>query len=170
MVSNSLTYTINLTNASYDLNDAVVTDAFPASVQISSIALSQGTYLVTNSMVLFDLGPFHATLPVQLIVTVVPTATGFMTNFVTVASAYTTNTASTNVVVNVTNVVVLADLGVTITGPGQAVITNDYMTYGVTVTNLGPNDAPNVMLTNTLPPGVIPISPANQLRRSIWAR
>ena len=39
------------------------------------------------------------------------------------------------------------------TGPAQAVITNDWMTYGVTVTNAGPNDAPNVMLTNTLPTG-----------------
>ena len=46
------------------------------------------------------------------------------------------------------------------TGPVQAVITNDLMTYGVTVTNLGPNAAPNVMLTNTVPRGVIPISPA----------
>jgi len=29
------------------------------------------------------------------------------------------------------------------------------MTYGVTVSNLGPNDAPGVMLTNTLPTGVL---------------
>jgi uncharacterized repeat protein (TIGR01451 family) len=119
------------------------------------------TNLVTNNTVLFDLGPFYATLPVQLIVTVEPTAIGFMTNMVTVASAYTTNTASTNVVVQVTNLVILADLGVTMTGPAQAVITNDWMTYGVTVTNAGPSAASGVMLTNTLPPGVIPIFPAN---------
>ena len=29
------------------------------------------------------------------------------------------------------------------------------MVYGISVTNAGPNDAPGVMLTNTLPPGVI---------------
>ena len=68
-----------------------------------------------------------------------PTVAGFITNTVTVASPNTTNTAATNVVVQVTNLVVLADLGVTMTGPGQAVITNDWMTYGVTVTNAGPS-------------------------------
>ena len=39
------------------------------------------------------------------------------------------------------------------TGPA-VVFTNDWMTYGVNVTNLGPASASNVMLTNTLPPGV----------------
>ncbi len=67
-----------------------------------------------------------------------------------------------NVIVQVTNVVVLADLGVTMSGPSQTVITNDWMTYGVTVTNAGPNAAPNVILTNILPVGVISISPTNQ--------
>ena len=171
-VSNSLTYTINVTNMGYDLNDAVVTNVFPASVQILSVAYSQGSYLVTNlvtnNMVLFDLGPFYATLPVQLTVTVEPTAVGFITNIVTVASAYTTNTASMNVVVEVTNLVILADLGVTMTWPAQAVITNDWMTYGVTVTNLGPSAAPNVILTNTLPAGVVSIFPTNQSSNMIF--
>ena len=47
-----------------------------------------------------------------------------------------------------------ADLAVAMTGPASAVFTNDWMTYGVNVTNLGPASASNVMLTNTLPPGV----------------
>ena len=36
--------------------------------------------------------------------------------------------------------------------------------YGVTVTNLGPDAAPNVILTNTLPSGVIllGVSPSSQ--------
>jgi uncharacterized repeat protein (TIGR01451 family) len=63
---------------------------------------------------------------------------------------------------SVTNPVIQADLGVAMTGPNQTVIANNLMTYSVTVTNLGPNGAPNVMLTNTLPPGVIAISPTNQ--------
>ena len=43
-----------------------------------------------------------------------------------------------------------ADLGVELTGPAQAVIVNDVMTYGVTATNLGPDDAPGVQLINAL--------------------
>ncbi|HEV2434824.1 MAG TPA: hypothetical protein VG077_02390 [Verrucomicrobiae bacterium] len=163
LVNNSLTYTINVTNLTGgDLTDAVVTNVLPASVQILSVTNSQGFYLVTNNTVLFDLGAFYVIYPALLTVTVRPTAVGSITDLVTVASGYTTNTASTNVVVQVTNAVVQADLGVTIAGPSQPVVTNDLMTYGVTVTNLGPNTASDVMLTNTLPPGVIAISPANQ--------
>jgi uncharacterized repeat protein (TIGR01451 family) len=72
---------------------------------------------------------------------------------------------TTNLVTLVTNVVPTeADLGVALTGPAQAVIVNDWMTYGVTATNLGPDDAPGVLLTNTLPAGVIleSVAPANQ--------
>jgi uncharacterized repeat protein (TIGR01451 family) len=64
--------------------------------------------------------------------------------------------------VQVTNIVIQADLGLTLAGPRQAVITNDWMTYGVTATNFGPDAAPNVVLTNTLPSGVILLSPTNQ--------
>jgi uncharacterized repeat protein (TIGR01451 family) len=63
---------------------------------------------------------------------------------------------------SVTNPVIQADLGVAMTGPNQTVIANNLMTYSITVTNLGPNAASNVMLTNTLPPDVIAISPTNQ--------
>jgi uncharacterized repeat protein (TIGR01451 family) len=35
------------------------------------------------------------------------------------------------------------------------VITNDWMPYSVTVTNAGPNTAPNVIVTNVLPTGVL---------------
>jgi len=165
LVSNSLTYTINVTNLTgITLADAVVTNLLPASVQILSTNASQGSATASGSVVLFDLGAFAEGGIAQLTMTAEPTAIGFITNTVTVASAYTTITASTNVVIQVTNVVIQADLGVTMTGPAQAVITNDWMTYGVTATNSGPNAAPNVVLTNTLPPGVIllGVSPTNQ--------
>jgi uncharacterized repeat protein (TIGR01451 family) len=91
-----------------------------------------------------------------LTLTVQPTAAGFITNTITVSSFDVTNTASTNVIVQVTNApLARADLGVMISGPAQTVITNDWMTYGVTATNAGPNAATGVALTNTLPPGVI---------------
>jgi uncharacterized repeat protein (TIGR01451 family) len=44
---------------------------------------------------------------------------------------------------------------VAITSPAQAVITNDLTAYNVSVTNLGPDAAPNVILSNTLPPDVL---------------
>ncbi|HTV63337.1 MAG TPA: DUF11 domain-containing protein [Verrucomicrobiae bacterium] len=165
LVSNSVTYTINVTNfTGIPLADAMVTNTLPASVEVSSASTTQGSYAINGSVVLFDLGQFSAGGIAQLTVTAEPTAAGFITNAITVISITVTNTASTNVVVQVTNAVIQADLGVTITGPVQAVITNDWMTYGVSVTNSGPNAASNVTLTNTLPPGVIlkGVSPAKQ--------
>ena len=165
LVSNSVTYTINVTNfTGIPLADAMVTNTLPASVEVSSASTTQGSYAINGSVVLFDLGEFSAGGIAQLTVMAEPTAAGFITNAITVISITVTNTASTNVVVQVTNAVIRADLGVTITGPVQAVITNDWMTYGVTVTNSGPNAASNVTLTNTLPPGVIlkGVSPTKQ--------
>lgn len=165
MVSNFVTYTINVTNLNgSSLADVQVTNLLSAPLQLVSFGLSQGSFTNYGSVVVFDLGQVPNFGIAFLTLTVEPTTTGLLTNTVTVASADTTSTASTNVVVQVTNVVIQADLGVAITGPAQAVITNDWMTYGVTATNSGPNAAPNVVLTNTLPPGVVllSVSPKNQ--------
>jgi len=165
LVNNSVTYTINVTNlTNISLSDALVTNLLPSSVQPLSVTYSQGTYVTYGSVVVFDLGAFGIGGIAQLSLTVQPTAAGFITNTVTLTSISVTNTASTNVVVQATNAVIQADLGVALAGPVQAVITNDWTAYGVTVTNLGPDAAPNVILTNTLPSGVIllGVSPSSQ--------
>jgi uncharacterized repeat protein (TIGR01451 family) len=163
LVSNSLTYTINVTNVGVSLGDAVVTNFLPASAQFQSA--SPGYSQVGNNVIVFDLGQFLTGNSAQLTVTAIPTAVGFITNTVIVASTDSglTNRVSASVVVQVTNTVIQADLGVAMTGPRQPVITNDWMVYGVTVTNAGPGTVPNVMLTNTLPAGVLlkGILPAN---------
>ena len=165
LVSNSLTYTITLTNVGVGLLDTWVTNTLSPSAQIQNATNSYnpGAGSISNNVVVFELGNFPATQIAQMTVTVTPTAVGYITNAVTVGDpTEITNTASTNVVVQVTNVVTQADLGVTMTGPKQAVITNDLMTYGVSVTNAGPNAASGVILTNIVPPGVVGISLPNQ--------
>jgi uncharacterized repeat protein (TIGR01451 family) len=162
LVSNSLTYNISVTNLVGVLPDAVVTNTLPTSVQFVSATNSQGTFSTNGSVVVFDLGGMTLGAVAQLALTVQPTAVGFITNMVVVASVIATNSTGTNVF-SATNVVTLvtntipaqADLGVAITVPATAVITNDLMSYGVSVTNAGPSAAPNVLLTNTLPAGVI---------------
>jgi uncharacterized repeat protein (TIGR01451 family) len=164
MVSNSLVYTINATNLTgVVLSDVWVTNLFSAPFQYVTSSASQLVGATNNTTsVVFELGQVNLGGIVQVILTVQPAIAGSFTNAVFVAVPGTTYIASTNVAVSVTNVTTQTDLGVAIIGPGQAVITNDIMTYGITVTNLGPNDAPNVILTNTLPTGVIPISLTNQ--------
>jgi uncharacterized repeat protein (TIGR01451 family) len=165
LVNNSLVYTINITNlTTLALTDVWITNSFSAPFQYVSSSASQPiTGVFTNSTsVQFDLGPISINSIVQVLLTVQPNKVGAFTNSVVVAVPGTIYATATNTVVQVTNMVILADLGVTMTGPGLPVITNDLMTYGVTVTNLGPNAATDVALTNTFPAGVIPISPTNQ--------
>jgi uncharacterized repeat protein (TIGR01451 family) len=160
LVSNSLTYTISVTNYVGDLLDVAVTNTLPASVQLLNATPSVGGTATTNdNVVVFHTGGLAVYDTVQMTLTVLPTATGLITNMVFVSAPLNpvvTNTAATNVVTAVTNAIPpMADLSVTITLPTTAVITNDLVPYGVYVTNLGPNAATSVMLTNTLPPGVI---------------
>ena len=165
LVSNSPTYTINLTNQTGTLlGDVLVTNLLSGPFQYVTATAPSPVMVFSNATsVVFDLGQVVNGGSVQLTLTIQLNATGLFTNTVVVVNNTTTNTASTNVVIQVTNLVVLADLGVALTGPGQAVITNDLMTYGVAVTNAGPSAAPGVVLTNTLPAGVllIGVSPAS---------
>jgi uncharacterized repeat protein (TIGR01451 family) len=164
LVSNTVTYTMTVANLTgVTLSSVEVISALPTSVQITGEFTSQGTNTVTGSVVVFNLGLLVNNEVAQLNVSAQPTVAGFITNMVSV-SATGVNTAATNVVILVTNTVIQSDLGVAMTAPAQPIITGDLMTYGVTATNLGPDAVPGVILTNTLPPGIlfIGVSPTNQ--------
>jgi uncharacterized repeat protein (TIGR01451 family) len=167
LVSNALTYTISVTNPGVvPAPQALVSNTLPASVQFLSATNSQGSFTNYGNTIVFDLGFVFTSAEMSL--RVQPNAVGLITNRITVTatnSALVIFPVTTNVVTQVTNFVpTQVNLGVTMTGPAQKVIVNDWMTYGVTATNSGPSAAPNVMLTNTLPPGVIllRVAPANQ--------
>ena len=163
ILNNSLTYTINVTNhTGVLLTNVFVTNTPSATVVLGSVTASQGTNFTNSASLIFALGSLTNGTSAQMTLTLQPTTTGFLINTIVVGSDTVTNIAFTNVVVQV--ITARADLGVAMVGPIQAVITNDLMTYGVTVTNLGPSAAPNVVLTNTLPPGVIlkGVAPTNQ--------
>ena len=152
LVSNSLTYSIDITNfTGIPLEDLVVTDSLPSSVQITSVYPDVAVYTNYGSVVVFYFSQFTGSQIAEMTVTAEPTAVGLITNTLTISSISLLTNASTNLVVEVTNLVIDADLGVTLTGPSQPVITNDWMTYGITVSNAGPDAAPNVLLTNTVP-------------------
>ena len=165
LVNNSLGYTINVTNlTTLVLTDVWITNSFSAPFKyVSSTVSPTGVGVFTNSTsVQIDLGPVTINGVVQVLLTVQPNAVGVFTNSVVVAVPGTIYASSTNAMVQVTNMVTLVDLGVIMSGPSLPVITNDLMSYSVTVTNLGPNTAPSVILTNITPPGVISVAPTNQ--------
>ena len=171
LVSNNLTYNFNLTNLTgLPLINTLVTNILPTSVQIVGYTASQGVASNYSGVIQFYLGTFDKGSIAQLSLTVQPTNAGPLTNFVRLTTLTLTNTVLTNVVVQVTNAPLpSADFAVGITGPPQVVITNDWITYRVSVTNAGPSAAV-FNLTNTLPAGVglLGISPTN-LSPSIFA-
>jgi uncharacterized repeat protein (TIGR01451 family) len=160
----SLTYTISLTNGTGLL--AFVTNALSGPVQLVSASPASGVYLTNSTTAIFDIDPTVFGSFVQLTVTVQSTTAGFITNAISViVPQVSLNVLATNMITQVTNApLAQADLAVSMTGPAQAVITNDFVAYGVTVSNLGPSDASGVFLTNTLPPGVrfISVLPSSQ--------
>jgi uncharacterized repeat protein (TIGR01451 family) len=184
LVRDSITYTINVTNRTgLTVSDLFVTNAFSTPVSIESINFTLGNgvnytgfVFTNNTMVLLDFKLFTpavlTTGIAQATVTVVPDpasfrSNGFFTNaVVAVAPALqnVTNTTSTNVVVQITNSVVQADLAVSVSGFGQGILAGDTITYKATVTNRGPDTVPDVLLTNTLPAGtvLISVSPTNR--------
>ena len=152
----TLTYTYSVSNLSFSLTSMAITNTFSSPVTFLSQGTSYGTnYVVaTNSNTLvFIFAPFTNNQIAVLSLTVQPSVIGLLTNTVVVTSFDFTNTATTNIVTQVYSGI--SDLGVTLVGPVQAVVTNDLTSYGVVITNLGPSAAPGVLFTNTLPPGVI---------------
>lgn len=167
MVSNSLTFTINITNfTSLAISDLVITDSLPSSVQITSynvLGVDGVVGVIESNMVTFSLLVFPQGDVLNITVNTEPDAAGLITNTVTISSQDLSSNSVANLVVEVTNTIVDANLGVSLPSQ-QPVFTNDLTAYTITVTNAGPEDAPNVTLTNTLPPGVIfeSVSPTNQ--------
>ena len=155
-VGGSLTYTLFLTNVNgTTLPGAFVTNVFQGPVKITGATQTQGTNTQTVSTVVFDTGPIAFGFIPTLTVTVSPTNSGFFTNTVTVFDpALAVVVGSTNFVNQATNFILKSDLAVALFGPAVAVFSNDWMSYRVSVTNLGPNSVTNVMLTNHIPAGV----------------
>jgi uncharacterized repeat protein (TIGR01451 family) len=169
LVSNNLTYTIIVTNNFALLPSAFVSNTLPATVQFVSVSPGAGVTATTNaSGIVFNLtaiSGFNVGTFAQMSFTVKATQVGFVTNLVQFYTPNATNAPSASLVTQVTNTIPpQADLGVAISVPTTAVITNDVMAYSVSVTNAGPAAAPNVFLTNALPPGVIlkGVVPASQ--------
>jgi uncharacterized repeat protein (TIGR01451 family) len=167
LVSNTLTFTITVTNISdVPIGNLVITDALPASVLIASASDDFPEIIFTNigSVATFTLATLSPNNIFQVALLTEPTAAGLITNTVNISTDSAFITPGTNLVVNVTNTVIIANLGVILSAPAQPVIVNDLVAYEITVTNAGPDAAPQVDLVSALPAGAIleGISPTNQ--------
>ncbi len=178
VIGQTLTYTLTVTNLGpTDAPNVVATDTLPASVQyVSASSVPLGLPILDNgSLVTANIGAIAAggTVTITITTTVLPTAvtspsvTGLITDTANVALVPSSppnigdpvdpvtanNTSSTT-----TTVDALTDLVVAVTASPSPGTQLSPLTYIVTVTDDGPNDATNVTAIDTLPAGVTFVS------------
>ena len=167
VAGNQLTYTITAANAGpSDAVGAMIADTIP--IELVSLNLVSCTPVGVGAACDPSLTPgplgsnnFNATVDVsaggsvayQISGTVDPSATGVISNTAMVtppAGATETNPGNESATDSDTVITKEADLSITKTGPATATA-GGMLTYTVTVTNNGPSDASNVVVTDNLP-------------------
>ena len=164
--TNTVTYTFTLTNnVGINLQNVVITNTFSSPVVVTTNFNSpQGSAYYssdTTNTIIFNLGTIsYLTNGLQVYFSVIPQTLGTLTNAV-VLNSFGTNTATTNLLTQVINA--QADLSVAFTNYTPFAYVNDWLTYGIVVSNAGPGNVTSVVLGDTLPPGLklLSLSPTN---------
>lgn len=165
-INNALTYTIYLTNTPLGSWPVVyITNKFSAPVVFTrqySFPTNQPAF-TTSTEIVFPITNLFVNVS-EYSFTLLPQTAGMLTNQIT---ALVTNTPTTLATSNFFTQVSAptADLAITMTNVTSGVIANSLTTIGLTVTNLGPNAAAGVVVTNTLPANfqLLSVSPTNAI-------
>ena len=149
-----LTYTLIVSNAGpSSAADVIVTDMVPPSLSNVEFSTDNGISFQpwNGSYLLGELAPGTAqTILIRGLVD--PSATGSIVNTATVDSPTPDPDPGNNTSTDDTPVETSADLTVTKLGAPKSVPAGDLLTYTITVHNLGPSDAQDVLLTDNIPP------------------
>lgn len=168
-VGNIVTTTITVSNGTgLYLNNVYVTNTFSAPVLYTSFTnffTATNTAVTNGNTLTLDFSPMTNNQVAQANFSWAPVLAGPLINTTFVYSDTVTNTATA---VNVSRVYsATADLvaGLALVTPFYVtndfwVITNDWVTYQMTVTNAGPGSANGILATNFMPAGVSVVSPA----------
>jgi uncharacterized repeat protein (TIGR01451 family) len=158
LAGNNLTYTVTVSNAGpSDAQNVVVTDTLPAGVTFVS---TNGCAEDPNGVPTCGLGNIAAGGSAQytITVTVDSSTTGTITNSATVASDTTDLNGGNDTATEQTTVNTEADLSIAKMDTDDPVLAGSNLIYTLTVTNNGPSDAQNVVVTDTLPGGTAYVS------------
>jgi uncharacterized repeat protein (TIGR01451 family) len=160
-VGQNLTYTLTVTNNGPNSATGVtLTDTLPAGVTFVSATPGAPTCTAAGGVVTCNLGTINsgANSVVTIVVTPQAAAVGTINNSASVSANEFDPNAVNNSATESTTVDPAADLALTKTDSPDPVQVNGTLTYTLTVTNNGPNDATSVTLTDTLPAGVTFVS------------
>jgi uncharacterized repeat protein (TIGR01451 family) len=156
-VGQNLTYTLDVANAGpSDARNVTVTDTLPAGVTYVSSTPTQGTCSEASLIVTCTLGTVAAGASPTITIVVSPSVAGGLSNTATVSSTTSdpdvnndTDTEDTTV----SAVQASADLSITKSDDVDPVDAGADLTYTLTVSNAGPNDGTNTVVTDMVPAG-----------------
>jgi uncharacterized repeat protein (TIGR01451 family)/uncharacterized delta-60 repeat protein len=158
IVNSNLTYTITLTNSGPSTATGVLlTNVLPAGITNAvTTSTTQGSWAANASgQLVCNIGTLAKDATVTATVVINPTVLGSITNTITAVANETEANPLNNTATVVTTITTpTADLAIGIVDSPDPVSIGAVLSYTITVTNLGPATAANVIVTNTLPPGV----------------
>jgi len=165
VATSNLTYTLTLTNYGPSAaTSIVVTDALPAGMAYVSSSPSVGSVSNIAGFVTWTIPSLAKDAVASLALVVQANSTGTITNL----AAVTTGTPDLNPDDSTALAVVVvstptADLAIGLSDSPNPLSLGGYLTYTITVSNLGPATATGVIAVDTLPPAVnfISASPAD---------
>jgi uncharacterized repeat protein (TIGR01451 family) len=161
VVSNTLTYTFNLTNVTgLDITNVFLTNQ----LSIAFATNQPGWVTVNSNTIVLPIGTLLTGTVLQTNWSGTPNFSGVRTNDVSLTNKVTLVAGGqTNVTTNLVTQILIpkGDLGVSISVPTQGVLAGDVMVVDVTVTNLGPDTIQNITLTNLLPASFKLLTPTN---------
>ena len=153
-LGDQVTYTVTVTNAGPShASNVVVTDEIPAGVTFVSApdgcTLSGGTVTCTAPTLEAGTTASYAIVlefPVDL-------EPGPVSNIASAMSATPDPDATNSQASATVEAIVMSDVAITKTLLTNPIVAGQPVTYEISVTNNGPNDAPDVVFSDTLPPG-----------------
>ena len=154
LVGESFEYDLVITNRGpHEANAVELRNELPGLASLTAVEISQGDWEQSGDTVLAHLGNLAVGAQATIKLSLVATDVGSLAGTSSVVATELDPNPADNVVDEVTVVQAGANLSVTLEADQAHVIAGRLLTYGLFVTNQGPNDAVGVLVTNRLPAG-----------------